>query len=211
MLYVFHGEIKGAGDKARALVDSLRTKRPDAAYEYIQADTWDASAVSAHLGGQGLFSNKYIIFLDRVTEDAEAKDELPGLVVALQESPNIFIILEGKLNAELKKAVEKSAEKVVEVEKKTVAGGAAPSEGPNVFALAGAVGQGDALKAWMLYRESVDSGAALEAILGMLFWKAKSSMNKELASKVLTLYHDGHRGLRDLELGTERLILSLRP
>ena len=207
MLYVFYGEIKEAGDKARKLVDSLRAKKPDATYVNISADDWDESAIQGHLGGQGLFSSKYIVFLDRVTEDAEAKESLPGLIPALQESPNIFIVLEGKLNAELKKAVEKSAEKVVEVEKKV----AAEPDGPNVFALAGAVGQGDVLKAWKIYRESVDGGAALEAILGMLFWKAKSSANRELARELLTLYHDGHRGLRDLEIGTERLILSLRP
>ena len=42
----------------------------------------------------------------------------------------------------------------------------------------------------------------------MLFWKAKTIENKKLAKDLVTLYHDGHRGLVDLELGMERLILS---
>ncbi len=162
--------------------------------------------IEGHLGGQGLFSSKYIVFLDRVTENAEAKEELASLMGAMQESANIFIVLEGKLNAELKKAVDKSADKTVACEKPK-----APAFGPgapNVFALGDAVAKGDSFKAWSLYRQAVDSGTESEAIIGMLFWKAKTIGAKKLARELVTLYHDGHRGLVDLELGIERLILS---
>lgn len=205
MLYVFHGtDAATAGNKARALVDSLRKKRPDAAYEKMDGDNWNLSAVEGHLGGQGLFSNKYIVLVDRVTENKEAKDELPGLIPAMQESPNIFILSEGKLNAELKRAVEKSAEKIVECELKKEE----PKESFNVFALADAVAKKDTVRAWMLYRKAVESGSEPEQTIGMLFWKAKTIGDRKLAKELVTLYHDGHRGLVDLELGIERLILS---
>ena len=207
MLYLCHGaDVAQAGVKARALTDSLRAKRPDAAFERIEGDSWDSSIIEGHLGGQGLFSNKYIVFLDRVTENAEAKEEILKFIPAMQESPNIFIAFEGKLNAELTKAFEKSAEKIVECEKKAAADGV-KGGGFNVFALGDAVGRGDAFKAWSIYRQAVDGGAEPEAILGMLFWKAKTIGSKELARELVTLYHDGHRGLVDLELGTERLVL----
>jgi len=186
-------------------VDSLRAKRPDAAFEEIGADSWDPSAIEGHLGGQGLFSSKYIVLLNRVTENVEAKEALPELVASLNESANIFIVLEGKLNAELGRAVDKDAEKAVVSDLKDKP---AAKEGFNVFALAGAVGSGDAFKAWTLYRQAVDSGVESEAIIGMLFWKAKSMGSRTLARRLITLYHDGHRGLRDLELATERLVLD---
>lgn len=206
MLYVFYGtDAMQAGTKARALVESLRKKRPDAAFEKFDGDTWDRSAVEGHLGGQGLFSSKYIVLIDRVTENKDAKEELPDLIPAMQESPNIFIVLEGKMLTELKKAVEKSAEKAVECELKK----AEPKDGGfNVFALADAVAKKDAVRAWMLYRTAVESGSEPEAVIGMLFWKAKTVQDRGLARELLTLYHDGHRGLRDLELGIEQLVLS---
>jgi len=220
-------------------VNSLRTKKPDAAYEKIDADSWNPSMIEGHLGGQGLFSNKYIVFVDRVTENAEAKEKLPDLIPAMQESDNIFIVLEGKLNAELKKAVTKSAEKAVESEPKVKNNFFADS-GPNVFALADALGNRDAFKAWSVYRQVIDGGTEPENILGTLFWQAKSmvlatdaksaaeagvspfvftkakkgSANyskdelNRLTSDLVTLYHDGHRGKRDLELATERLLLN---
>ncbi len=207
MLYVFHGtDATQAAIKARALADSLQKKRPDAAFVKMDGDSWNASAIEGHLGGQGLFSNKYIVLLDRVTENKDAKEGLADLIPAMQESPNIFIVSEGKLLTELKKAVEKSAEKVVECELKKE-----ESKEPsfNVFALADAVGKKDPVRSWMLYRKAVDSGMESEAIIGMLFWKAKTAMDRELARELITLYHDGHRGLRDLELGVERLVLEL--
>lgn len=239
MLYVFHGtDISSSLKKARTLIDSLRTKRPDASYVSVDNDSWTSSFIEEHLGGQGLFSNKYIIFLDRVTENPDAKDLLAGFTEAMQESSNIFILLEGKLNAELSKAVEKSAEKVVvtdSVVKK------ATKEEFNIFALADAVGSRDSIRAWSVYRKAVESGNEPESIIGTIFWQLKSMMLAAEASNAseagvspfvfmkakkaagnyskdelniltrsfITLYHDGHRGKRDMELGTERLLLNL--
>ena len=208
MLYVFHGtDTKTAVEKAHALVASLRAKRPDASYQKVEADDWGGSIVESHLGGQGLFSSKYIVLLDRVTEDADAKEQLPDLIPAMQESTNIFIVLEGKLNAERKRAVEKSAEKAVVSDLKAV-DAADKADGFNIFGIAGALASGDAFKAWKMYREAIDSGTAVENILGILFWKAKSITDKKLAKELIVLYHEGHRGRRDLELATERLLLD---
>ena len=205
MLYVFHGtDVAKSAGKAHVLIDSLRLKRPDAALEKIDADSWNPAAIDGHLGGQGLFSSKYVVFLDRVTENSEAKELLPSLVVSMNESPNIFILLEGKLNAELKKAIEKNAEKSVVTDFKE----APAKKDSNVFALANAFGRREAFKAWMIYRQAVESGVEPEAIIGMLFWKAKTMSSASWARRLVTLYHDGHRGVNDLELSLERLVLD---
>jgi DNA polymerase III delta subunit len=238
MLYVFYGtDISKGVEKAHNLVNSLRTKRPDASFVHIDGDAWNPAAIEEHLGGQGLFSNKYIVFLDRVTEKSEAKEELPDLIPAMKESANIFIILEGKTNAEIKKAFEKYAEKAVELEiVKDLKG---EKKEFNIFALGDAFGSRDAFKAWMIYRQAVESGLEAESIVGTLFWQAKSmavarntstageaglnpfvyGKSKRYVSnysegelsnvleKLITIYHDGHRGLVDIELSIEKLLL----
>jgi DNA polymerase III delta subunit len=177
MLYIYHGsDIPKSLEKARTLANSLRTKRPDATFIEVGADSWSRAVIEENIGGQGLFSNKYIMFLNRVTEHADAKESLSELVEVMHESSNIFIMLEGKLNAELKKSVEKHADKVVETEKKEgkkEIGKDGKSEF-NIFALADAVGMRNALSSWSIYREAVDSGLEIESIIGTLFWQVKS-------------------------------------
>ncbi len=245
MLYVFHGtQISKSIEKAHALIDSLRTKRPDAFYVKIESDGWRNMIIEEHLGGQGLFSNKYIIFLDRVTENSEAKEILASFVPAMQESANIFIVSECKINAELKKTFDKNADKVVisdEAKVPFVYGKSSASKNDfNIFTLADAVGGREKMKAWMIYREAIKNGLEAESILGTLFWQVKSMIiatnsksavdaglkpfvyekskkhaknySKEelnnLLENIIVLYHDGHRGLINMELGIERMMLG---
>jgi DNA polymerase III delta subunit len=228
MLYAYHGQdIHKSLEKARTLANSLRAKRPDATYIEVEKDSWSPAIIEENIGGQGLFSSKYIVFLNRVTENAEAKESLPNLIQVMNESTNIFILLEAKLNAELKKAVEKYAEKAVETSKDE-AGGASKGSGRlddkagfNIFALADAVGSRNALKAWMLYRQAVDSGLEAENIIGVLFWKMKSMITardtgnysdaelRKLMTDLIVMYHDGHRGIIDAEVALERFTLGL--
>ncbi len=191
MLYVFHGsDTHSAITKSSALVNSLRAKKPDASYVRVEAGTWTSSIIEEHLGGQGLFSNKYIILLDRIMENLEAKEKLPEFASAMNESANIFVVVEGKLNAELKKAFEKSAEKMVECEEiqkqerdlsKSLSGRNRKEEF-NIFALADAVGQKDSFKAWSVYRQAIDNGVEAESIAGTLFWQIKSMILAKMTS-----------------------------
>lgn len=239
MLYIFHGnDNKKSGDKARSLVDSLRTKKPDASFVEINSDNWHSSVIEEHVGGQGLFSNKYIIFLNKVAKDEDVIEDLIKGMKLMKDSDNIFIISENKVKVDLKKAFEKFGDKVVvsdEVEKKGF------NKEFNIFSLADAIGTRDVFKAWSIYREAVENGLESENILGTIFWQIKSmilardaksasetGLNPFVYSKakkgvvnykegeldalfenVIVLYHDGHRGLVDLELGIEKMILNL--
>jgi DNA polymerase III delta subunit len=241
MLYVFYGsDIAKSSSKALALVESLRSKKPDAAFVRLEAKDWEPSIIEQHLGGQGLFSNKYIVLLDRLSENAEAKEGLGDFIPAFQESANIFIALEGKLNAELKKAFEKHADKTVVSDVAPAAKAFGGGGEFNIFALADAIGTRDAFKSWRLYREAIENGIEPENIVGTLFWQAKSmALSKEarsaseaglspfvfskskkyaatyseeemsrLVSDLIILYHNGHRGMNDLELSIEKLLLN---
>ena len=181
MLYVFHGtDIKSSRKKAQVLIESLRQKKPDAAFESVAADNWNSSILESHVGGQGLFSNKYIVFLNRVTENAEAKEKISDYIPVLNESQNIFIMLEGKLTVELKKVLEKHAEKIVVTDQKTVAKGFAKNEF-NIFALGDALGSRDSFKAWTLYRKAIENGFEPENIMGTLFWQVKAIISAATA------------------------------
>lgn len=240
MLYVFNGTNTSlSSQKASTLIASLRAKKTDASYVRIEAGQWSPTIIQEHLGGQGLFSNKYIIFLDRVTENSEAKDGLVESIPVMQESPNIFIVLEGKMNAELTKAFEKHAEKIVVSDANAATG--APKEEFNIFSLADAVGSRDSFKAWMTYRQAIDGGTEPENVVGTILWQLKSmtlAVNalsapdaglspfvyskakkvagnysttelKQLTEKFITIYHEGHRGKVNMELGVERVLLSI--
>ncbi|MEI6396574.1 MAG: hypothetical protein WCO48_00650 [Candidatus Taylorbacteria bacterium] len=210
MLYLFHGTNKQLSlNKARALAKFLRTKRSDATFVEIGADDWNAVAIEEHTGGQGLFSAKYIIFLNQVTTNTEAKDQIAKLAEMMADSENIFIIIEGKLTVDIKKSLEKYATKTEVTDAEKV--GAAGKREFNAFALADAFGARDAGRAWNLFRQAIDAGQEIEAIVGMLFWKEKTmSGSHPLLGKLITIYHDGHRGIVDMELATERLLLGLR-
>ncbi len=248
MLYLYHGtDTQTSANKARALVKSLRSKRADATFVEIDADHWSKSIVQENAGGQGLFSAKYIILLDRVTENAEAKDQIADVTDIMKESDNIFIILEGKLNADLKKSLEKHAEKTVTSDLKETggasgAGGAFAKRDFNIFALGDAIGARDPFKSWSIYRQAIDLGQETEAIVGTIFWQVKSiaiaadapsaaasglspfvySKSKKYAGNyskeelralmgdLISVYHDGHRGVADMELSIEKLLLGLR-
>lgn len=248
MLYLYHGtDTQTSANKARALVKSLRAKHEGAAFAEMDSDHWSISAIQENAGGQGLFYSKHIIFLDRVTDNVEAKDQIGDMTSVMKESSNIFIVLEGKLNADLKKSLEKYAEKVVVSDVKEKVGGKFVGKGGgkeefNIFALGDALGNRDSFKAWSIYRQAIDAGLELESIIGTLFWQVKSIVVanettsasasglspfvyskskkyagnyskdelKSLAKSLVTIYHDGHRGLIDMELGVERLLLNLR-
>lgn len=240
MLFIFHGtDVRKCLEKSHSLVNSLRAKKPDATFVSIDAEHWGPSIIEDHLGGQGLFSNKYIILLDRVTENKDAKEILPDFAEAMKESANIFIVLEGKLNVELKKSFEKHADKIVVCDEST-AGDSFKKKEFSVFALGDALASREPFKAWALYRQAVEKGMESESILGTLFWQMKSvkvaaragsagesGLNpfvfgncKRFArnfseseldgyiSDLLVLYHDGHRGMADIEIGLEKLLLN---
>lgn len=239
MLYIFYGSnISASGDKARSLCNSLKIKRPDAAFVEINSDNWHPTVIEGHLGGQGLFSSKYIVYLNRLGEKSEAEERIIAYMPAMKESDNIFILLEGKVKADLKKALDANGDKVVvtdEVKKSFF------DQEFNIFSLADAVGARNSLKAWAIYREAIGRGLEAESIVGTVFWQLKSmavaaksksagesglspfvyakskkySGNyssielKDLLGEVIVLYHDGHRGVVDIELGMERMLLKI--
>lgn len=218
MIYFFHGtDIDKARTKAHELIDSLRKKKPDAAFFSINAENFNPAQLQEYIGGQGLFSNKYIVFLDRLCEKKETKVEFIDMLKEISESENIFIILEGKIDKATATKIEKKSEKVIAFDLKEVQ---KKEEDSNVFELANALSRKDKKELWMLYREYVDKGSAPEELHGILFWKAKTMLlvggngywkQEELLSFIeglITVYHESRRGTHELETGLEAFLLN---
>ncbi len=146
------------------------------------------------------------MFIDRVIDSLDEKADYVDLFQAISESENIFILLEAKIGAEIKKKLDKYAEKVVVCDEKDVIKSRTEF---NVFSIAESVYR-DQIRAWSNYRKAIDLGIEPESLVGILFWKAKSVGDKRLAGELVTLYHDSHRGILDMEIGLEKIILNCR-
>lgn len=218
MIYFFHGtDIDKARGKAHDLIDSLTKKKPDASFIKIDAENFSQNILDQYIGGQGLFVSKNIVFLDRLCEKKDMKEEFLEKLKEIAESENIFIMLEGKLDKATLGKIEKRAEK-------TVASDFAEKPAKKefgAFALADAFGKRDKKSAWILYRKAIDGGEAPEALHGMIFWKTKTMMLagggygwsipelKKTMDDLVTVYHDSRRGAHELETGLEAFLLTM--
>ena len=222
MIYFYYGtDINKTIKKSHELIDSLRKKKPDAGFFKLDSEYFDSAMLEEYIGGQGLFSNKYIIFLDRLCEKKEVKEEFVEKLKEIATSENIFIILEGKIDKATATKIEKKAEKIVKIDIAETEK-AFDKGGNNAFALADAIGKRSKKEAWMLYRKAIDEGEAPEALHGMVFWKIKSLIlsggnyvwkNDELLAvldELITIYHEARRGKHELETGFEGFILRMR-
>jgi len=177
MIYLLHGaDTDKSRLKMHELADSLKKKKPDAAYFKMDAEHWNQAELEEYCGGQGLFENKFIIVLDHLMDDEDIAPLLLEQIDVISASLNVFIVLEGKLDKDSLKKFEKNAEKVQEFEEtaaqKMVT--AKSKERFNVFSLAEALGKRDRKNLWVLYRRALLENISPEEIHGTLFWQAKS-------------------------------------
>jgi DNA polymerase III delta subunit len=163
--------------------------------------------------GMSLFENKMVVSVENIITKGEITFSDEELKI-LKDSKTIFFLLEDKLLVATEKKYKKYAE-IVRFDEKPVT--KAPKI--NTFAIADAYGSRDKIKAWMLYREAIESGVEPEAISGILFWKIKTMLLgntktfsvenlKRQSGNLVSLYHRAHRGEADFVIGLEQFILS---
>lgn len=246
MLYFFYGSDKDtAREKANALVEGLRKKKPDAEVFRLTAEDWSdpldprrgETRLEELIGGQGLFHKTYIVEIVSLFENPAAKEGFLKKLSDIAASPNIFVSRESAVDKETLSWVGKHTEKVQVCAQKE------EKKKPefNIFSLSDAFGKRDKKKLWVLLQKAVASGAVPEEIHGILFWQLKSIMLafqcksaeeagvkpfvwskaktfaknwsenelKFLSSKMVSLYHDAHRGIHDFSVALERFILTL--
>lgn len=237
MLYVIHGTDTGkAREKTHVLMDALQKKKPDAELFTLDTENYTPASFEELIGGQGLFERKYIVFLNTLFENKEAKELVLDKVKAVAESDNVFLLLEGKVDAKTVKKLEKHAAKIQSydaTEKK--------KQSFNTFSLTDALASRDKKKLWVLLNKAFAHDVSAEEVHGLLSWqmrtllltaktksaaesglkpfvynKAKSALKhfeeKELAtlsSKLVALYHAARAGKMPLDISLEQFVLEL--
>ncbi|PIQ91428.1 MAG: hypothetical protein COV70_03760 [Parcubacteria group bacterium CG11_big_fil_rev_8_21_14_0_20_39_22] len=179
MLILIHGSDREKSRvKAHELIDTLHTKKPEAELFSIDSDKYSEPVLDELIHGQGLFEQKYVVFLDNIFENKEAKEYVSGSVKDIEESNNIFILLESSIDATTLKKLEKHASKSQIFGEKKVGKGQSSKKGAsedfNLFSMTDALGQRDKKGLWVLYQKAVMAGKVPEEINGVLFWQLKS-------------------------------------
>ncbi|MDP3996293.1 MAG: hypothetical protein Q8P86_01190, partial [bacterium] len=183
----------------------------------------------------GLFERKFIVYGNRIFENQEAKVFVMEKLKEIAVSENIFILLEGPVDAAALKKIEKAGGKVQKYGEKNEA------KEKKDFSLTEALGRRDKKTLWVLFQKEIMKGKEVEELHGLLFWQIKSmivSLNsrsaveaemhpfvfqksrafaknysedelKNLSSKLVSLYHDSRRGLHDFNTALERFILTI--
>lgn len=233
MLYIFYGtDTEKVQRRARALVDGLLAKRPDATLTTLESTTL-VPALDELTSAQGLFVEKHIVYLRAPLETADSKAYTLERIPALAQSDNIFVLALGAVDAKTKKLLEKHSAKTEVHDKKEQ-----PKE--NLFFLGDLLAARDRKQLWVAYTDVLSRGHAPEEVHGILFWAAKSmllaahsksaeeagqkpyvyskfrrgSANYSLtelaamSEDLVRLYHEAHEGRYDLGTALEQWLLT---
>jgi hypothetical protein len=233
MLQVFFGndQIK-VRQKAHLAIDSIIT--PDKELIRIEADGYEVGQLLSISSAVSLFSPSAIYLVESPSSDDIFKEDFMSSLEALSESTHTFIVIEQDLLAADKKAITKFASVVEEYKKSADA-----KFNPFAMADALAVrdkrslwlvyqeAKANNLSAeeiigtlwWQLKSIRLAAAAKSADEAGMKdypYKKAKSALNtfkiadvEKCTRKLLKLYHDGHKGLRDLDIALEEWVLTL--
>ena len=247
MIYFYHGtDAESARKKAKITIDSLLLKKPDATLIKINDEDLSQDKIIELVGGQALFSSKYIVFLYKTFDNKGNKELILKNIKEIAGSDNIFIFAEGKMDKISLVKIEKNAEKTQEflkkekqlTKKETLA---QKGEKIDFFEFADALGKRDKRELWVLYQDALAEQVPAEEVHGIFFWQIKSmllakkcktaeeagmksypfqkareySRNykdgelENFSSKLVSMYHEAHRGNTDFFIALEKFILEL--
>jgi hypothetical protein len=119
------------------------------------------------------------------------------------ESPHTFVFEEEKLLKKERGVVAKAGATLQEVPVQKKARGFDP------YGLTTALGSRDKRRVWLGLEKALREGESPEALAGLLAWKARQMRDVPLSRRIVSLYHDSHRGVGDLALLLERFALTL--
>ncbi len=180
MLYFYFGTNTDlARKKAKATIDSLLAKKPDATLIKVDDEILSESRIDELSHSQALFSNKYIVFFYKVFNNKENKELVLKKIKDIGKSENIFIFVEGKMDKASLTKIEKVAEKTeefVEKEKTLTKKEALNLKGEKIdfFEFANTLGKRDKKNLWILFQDALREQVPAEEIHGIFFWQVKS-------------------------------------
>ena len=233
MLKVYCGnDLVKVRETAFAVVDKLA--KGDVRVITIDADTYVEGVLSDAAGAASLFGETELYVLDTPSGHKDFEAAVFASLEALGESPNQFIVIEGTLLAAPKKKYQKYAESLEEFKGEraerfnvfSMADALARKDKKTLWLLlqeAKLDGLSDEEIIGTLWWQlkslrlaAVTSSASEAGMKDFPYNKAKRSLSNfkdgelETTSRnLLSVYHDGHAGVRDIDLALERFVLTL--
>ena len=193
MIFAFVGE-KTAREKARAFIDGLLKKKPNATLVRLSGDAWQTDDVRGLAQAQSLFAGNSVVRLDGFLATRESADQLEPLLASLAESSNIFVFVEDKLLAADKKLLESLAKEVKEYSDKELPPTAYRLPASfNIYALSDALAEKKRRELWLIFHEALMSGISPE----MIFWKFVWQVRVLLAAR------EGKEGMKAIGSSVE--------
>ena len=200
----------------------------------IDADSYTPGVLSDAAGASSLFGEETLYVLDTPSSSKDFQSECETALGAVAESTNQFVVMEGALLAAQKKIWQKHVSELTEYKASAgerfntfaLADALARKDKKSLWVLlqeAKAAGQSAeeiiGVLWWQLksLRLAACTGSAEEAgMKSFPYNKAKRALSKfkdgELATlslSLLTLYHDGHAGVVEIDEALEQWILQL--
>ena len=210
MLYFYSGTDR---EKARDTLNKALAKAAKKQPIVRISDANTLADLSEALRGSGMFGQTRAVVLDGVFGNEEMREVVLEALPHMGRSEELFYILEGKLDAETRKKLEKHAETSERFDAKK------EKEGGEIFSLAFALKRGDKKALWVGYQRALLRDEAPEAIHGVLFWGAKDMFMKtrgaeheragKLVAELAELPHEARRQGFELAYALERYILGI--
>lgn len=177
MIYFLHGtDTNKSRKKMHEILQSLSVKRPNSEVFKLTTENWNENQFDELTSSQGLFEQKYIVVLDFIFSNKEAKEFILERLKKMQDAEHWFLILDGKIDAVTIKKIEKASYKTQEFEKKEV-----KKESPIIFSITDKLLNRDKKGLWVSFNDLLGQGIPVEEIHGVFFWAVK---NMIIASKV---------------------------
>jgi DNA polymerase III delta subunit len=176
MLYLIYGTDRDKSrKKLHELLDLASKKRKDAELFKLTTENWSEAQFDELLVAQGLFETKYNTVLDNLFEKKDIKSYVLDKIEEVGKSEQIFLMLEGSVDAASLKKIEKYAKQVQEFVKKEET-----KKEFNIFGVTDGLILKDKKKLWVSFLDTVKKGIAPEEVHGIFFWQVK---NMILASR----------------------------
>ncbi|MCA9363332.1 hypothetical protein KC851_03350 [Candidatus Kaiserbacteria bacterium] len=233
MYVVFYGnDRKRVRDAADSYID--KNFPTDGTLTTIEGAEYELGMLNDALGATSLFGGVEWFVVDTPAANKDCVEEVKEALAAMAESPNTFIILEESLLAAAKKTYTQHATEITEFKTDktdyfnafSLAEALAQKDKRKLWVLlqeAKLSGMREeeiiGIIWWQLksLRLAANTKTAKEAgMKDFPYNKAKRALSKfsnerieELSQSLLTLYHDGHAGVRYLDIALERWVLKV--
>ena len=208
MLYLYTGTDRGkAREMMQKAIERIAKKEKASIVRITDAHTLPDLATA--LQGGGMFGGAQVVVCENVLTNEEMAPVVLNVVPSFKESADAYFIFEEKIDAAMRKKLEKYAETS---ERCDAPKGFADKE---AFALAQALQRRDKKTLWVGYMREIAKGAAPEMLHGILFWAAKQQLlrsrtihNEALVAVLAELPHTARRKGFDFEYALEHFVLS---